>query len=326
MRFPFPRYPNGWFQVAYSDELAVGAVLPLTYFGKELVLFRGDDGIAHVLDAYCPHLGAHLGYGGKVQGNCVACPFHSWKFDGSGECVEVPYAKRIPPRAKVHPWIARELSGLILVWHHAEGAPPAWEVEQAAEVGSPGWTAFERRRWKVRSHNQELAENAVDSAHFHYVHGTVEIPTSQAEVDGHILRVMSQTKMRTPMGKVQGTVQSVSYGFGYAITRFTGIVNTLLVACTTPIDDDYVDVRFAFSVQKLTDRDATSTVGAAFMREIERQLEQDIPIWENKVYVNPPLLCEGDGPIGLFRRWCKQFYSEPSARPAVQIAEAAPLN
>ena len=32
-RFPFPRYPNGWFQVAYSEELGEKAVLPLKYFG-----------------------------------------------------------------------------------------------------------------------------------------------------------------------------------------------------------------------------------------------------------------------------------------------------
>ena len=37
-RFPFSRYPNGWFQVAYSDELEKGAVLPLRYFDKDLVL------------------------------------------------------------------------------------------------------------------------------------------------------------------------------------------------------------------------------------------------------------------------------------------------
>ena len=92
-RFPFPRYPNGWFQVAYSDELPAGGVMPLEYFGKHLVLYRGEDGQAFVLDAYCPHLGAHLGYGGKVVGNCIKCPFHSWKFDGTGQCVEVPYSR-----------------------------------------------------------------------------------------------------------------------------------------------------------------------------------------------------------------------------------------
>src|SRR4051812_31560864 len=51
-RFPFPRYPNGWFQVAYSDDLAAGGVLPLEYFGKQLVLFRGQDGKPYLLDAY----------------------------------------------------------------------------------------------------------------------------------------------------------------------------------------------------------------------------------------------------------------------------------
>ena len=42
-RFPFP-LPNGWFQVAYSDELAPGGVVPLHYFGRELVLFRTEGG------------------------------------------------------------------------------------------------------------------------------------------------------------------------------------------------------------------------------------------------------------------------------------------
>ena len=40
-----------------------------------------------------------------------------------------------------------------------------------------------------------------------------------------------------------------------------------------------------------------------------KQIEQDIPIWENKIYVHPPVLVDGDGPIGLFRRWAKQFYA-----------------
>ena len=45
-RFPMQRYPNGWFQVAYSDELEPGQVVPLRYFGRDLVLFRGSDGEA----------------------------------------------------------------------------------------------------------------------------------------------------------------------------------------------------------------------------------------------------------------------------------------
>jgi hypothetical protein len=43
---------------------------------------------------------------------------------------------------------------------------------------------------------------------------------------------------------------------------------------------------------------------------------QDIPIWEHKVYREQPLLVKGDGPIAEFRRWAKQFYSEPKANGA----------
>jgi phenylpropionate dioxygenase-like ring-hydroxylating dioxygenase large terminal subunit len=315
-RFPFPRYADGWFQVAYSDELAPGAVMPLRYFGRDLVLFRTESGAAQILDAYCPHMGAHLGHGGKVVGDCVECPFHAWRFDGAGACAAIPYADKIPPRARLKSWPVREVNGLIMVWYHAAGAAPTWEVPVIAEVGSDEWTPYERRRWKVRSHNQEMAENAVDRAHFLYVHGMAEMPTTQAEVDGHVLRVLSESKYVTKGGKVAGSVESISWGFGFATTRFKGIVETLLVASVTTIDENDVDVRFSFTVRKLPHKDVTKTVGRAFIAEIERQLNQDIPIWENKRYVAPPLLCDGDGPIGLFRKWVKQFYSEAGAEAA----------
>ncbi|MYE53293.1 MAG: Rieske 2Fe-2S domain-containing protein, partial [Gammaproteobacteria bacterium] len=67
--------PFGWFALCYSDELAVGEVKPLHYFERELVLWRGEDGTPRLLDAYCPHLGAHMGYGGKVDGPHLQCPF-----------------------------------------------------------------------------------------------------------------------------------------------------------------------------------------------------------------------------------------------------------
>ena len=48
-RFPFPAHPNGWFRVAYADEISAGEVKPLVYFGRDLVLFRDEAGAAHVL-------------------------------------------------------------------------------------------------------------------------------------------------------------------------------------------------------------------------------------------------------------------------------------
>src|SRR6185437_1246938 len=71
---PMPRLPHdpfgyGWYQVGYADELASGAVRPVRALGRDFVLWCGGDGQAHLMEAYCPHLGAHLGYGGRVRGN-----------------------------------------------------------------------------------------------------------------------------------------------------------------------------------------------------------------------------------------------------------------
>jgi phenylpropionate dioxygenase-like ring-hydroxylating dioxygenase large terminal subunit len=312
-QYPFPAFPNGWFQVAYSDELTAGQVLPLSYFGRELVAFRTAAGKAAVLDAFCPHLGAHLGYGGKVEGENIVCPFHAWKFDACGGCAEVPYAKKIPPKARIRTWPVHEVNGLVMVWHHAEDAPPSFELPALSEFGNEEWTTYERRRWQIKTRNQEMAENAVDSAHFHFLHGTSNMPESRAEIAGPLLKVYSTTGMSTPRGGVEGSVESTSYGFGYSTVRFTGIVDTLLISSITPIADQLLDVRFNFTLRKLPDKDVTKTVGKAFIREVSRQLEQDIPIWEHKTYLEHPALCDGDGPVGLFRKWSRQFYSIPSA-------------
>lgn len=56
------------------------------------MVFRTEKGEAHIADAYCPHLGANFGVGGKVKGDCLECPFHEWQFRASdGECVHIPY-------------------------------------------------------------------------------------------------------------------------------------------------------------------------------------------------------------------------------------------
>jgi 3-ketosteroid 9alpha-monooxygenase subunit A len=70
-------------------------------------------------------------------------------------------------------------------------------------------------------------------------------------------------------------------------------------------------------VKRMPNDDATAGVSRAFIKEIERQLGQDIPIWENKVMKMRPVLCDGDGPVGIFRRWAKQFYvTAPEIAPA----------
>ena len=88
-------YPNGWCSGIQSRLLKLNEVKAINVFEKDLIAFRGASGKAYVLDAYCPHLGAHLAVGGTVVGDHIRCPFHGWKFDGTGVCTEVPGLDRI---------------------------------------------------------------------------------------------------------------------------------------------------------------------------------------------------------------------------------------
>src|SRR5215472_4705296 len=172
-RFPFPDFPTGWFHVAYSRDVPPGSVVPLQYFGQELICYRGESGRAQVMDAFCPHLGAHIGYGGRVQGDDVVCPFHCWRFDTDGRNVEIPYRDAVNRGARLRPWPTREVAGMVFAWHDLAGGSPSWELPQVPEAADEHfvWHAPEGARWRIRSHPQEVLENTVDIAHFKYVHG-----------------------------------------------------------------------------------------------------------------------------------------------------------
>ena len=82
--FPFP---NSWFVFGLSDELHPGKLLARKFMGQEVTVFRTESGQAYAVDSYCPHLGAHFGYGATVKGEILQCPFHGFQFNGDGACV-----------------------------------------------------------------------------------------------------------------------------------------------------------------------------------------------------------------------------------------------
>ena len=162
-----PPFPDSWFVVAFSDELPPGKLLTRQFMGQDLIIFRTQSGTVGALDPYCAHLGAHLGYGGTVEGEVIRCPFHRFCFDPQGNCVATGYGTRPPPKAKMRAWPVQEKHGLILVYYHHQGKAPEWEVP---ELESEGWSPL---RWKVlrlRTHPQEIYENSVDQGHFSILH------------------------------------------------------------------------------------------------------------------------------------------------------------
>ena len=229
------RFARGWYIVGGSEEFPKGETVALRYFGKDLVAFRTEQEKIVILDAYCPHLGAHLGYGGKVVGETVQCPFHAWRFNESGECVEVPYAKQIPKRACTQAWHTDEHSGLVFLWHDPEGNPPQYDIPPMPEFGKPGWTGWNLKRLTIKTQPREIIENVADKAHFITVHRMSEVLHFENHYEDH----MATQNMvgRVPGGLVKS--DATYYGPAFQYTWMSAAVQSRLVNANTPIDETF---------------------------------------------------------------------------------------
>ena len=86
---------------------------------------------------------------------------------------------------------------------------------------------------------------------------------------------------------------------------------TIITAGLTPIDDETTRIHFGVIGKKDGRSDAeTRELLKAYMEDQSLAIQQDFEIWEHKGFRARPALCDGDGPIGEFRNWTKQFYSE----------------
>lgn len=308
-------YPRGWFGIGFSNELAVGAVKPMRYFGQDLVAFRGEDGAVRVLDAHCPHLGAHMGYGGSVVGNCLQCPFHAWRFGAEGRCVEIPYAKKIPPGAHVRSWPIVERNSHIFIWHDRDGGPPDFEVPTIAEYGTDEWLPWSTYTYPIKTHPREIVDNLADKAHFGPIHRT--------RMEGFGFQVDGQTATQWVKGvayqgeKIIDRFESTTtyHGPGILIMRMVGYFENYLMFVHTPIDEEHLDLRMGISLRITGTREATEGALKMYLENVRSGFEDDVQIWERKVYRDLPVLCDGDGPLGRMRRWYRQFYTSPTAAP-----------
>lgn len=304
--------PRGWFVVGFSQDLFPGTVVPVHYFDRQLVMFRDEDLHVVVLDAYCPHLGAHLGHGGCVKGNTVVCPFHAWAFDATGACVEIPYATKIPARARVRSYPVQERFDVIFVWFDPAGGPPAWELPEIPEYGTSAWTAWYPNLIRVKTHPREIVENVADSAHFPTVHQT-HVSLFENIYEGHKATQHTKGTATPPKGGTDAfEIWATYHGPAFQLSDMKGVLHVKLLLAHTPIDDGQLDLRFAVTLKKAGAR--TDEFAELYVENLRLGFHQDIAIWEHKVFRPVPRLVEGDGPLGKLRKWYSQFYQE--AAPA----------
>ncbi|MFO7551832.1 MAG: Rieske 2Fe-2S domain-containing protein [Haliea sp.] len=332
------RFARGWHIVAFSRELAVGEVQRLHYFNRDLVLFRGESGTAAVLDAHCPHLGAHLASdGGRLSGDTIACPFHGWTFNGAGECVDIPYASKIPERARhaLRGWPLREVNGFIALWHDPANEPPEDYLPEIPDWGhgEGGWGDWHFHRSRIRAQPCDVIENIVDIAHFPHVHGgevkafenrfgertVTQLSTVQRSANARMvippglpfdMEAMNQQAVaQQPDAWGDATYHGPAIMYYYTESRSQEMsYKSWWVNYHTPINDTEVDLCSAIIVSGLDGQPLPEEFVQQYALGAHAAFGSDVEIWKDKIYQADPILCDGDGPINKLRRWYEQFY------------------
>ncbi|NRA59567.1 MAG: Rieske 2Fe-2S domain-containing protein [Psychrobium sp.] len=310
-RYQLPSFPKGWYAVAWETHINEKDIINVNLCGQKLVVFKTESGEVSVLSAHCPHLGAHLGYGGVVEKDRIRCPFHSWEFGTCGKCVKTPFINK-PVKATVRKWYHQVANGMLLVWYSQDKKEPDWFVD---EVDTAGWTLpifHEENTWRLRTHIQEVAENGVDTHHFVSVHNAQE-PGTLANVDfsTHVGKWVSHSNTLM-MGEQVSVVATLALqGLGVEHV-YVNIPEKSLEFRTyiyiTPVDKEYIDIRMAISV-KCTGREGKDkTLLRILTPKLTNEIKQDFDIWEHKIYHEKPRLSPTDGPIHALRCWANQFY------------------
>ncbi|XP_052746256.1 cholesterol 7-desaturase nvd [Bicyclus anynana] len=322
-----PPYPNGWFSLVESRDLAVGGVISVDALGLNLCVYRGEDGVARIVDAYCPHLGANLGVGGSVCGTCIECPFHQWRFGVDGACVSIPGMESVPKGISIKTYHAMEVDGSVWVWYHVDGLPPQWTVPESEAAKSWGYRG--RNEFLVNAHIQEIPENGADVAHLNAVHNIsifsdagVKYPFLNRLIGHHIWGAEWQKGDEDHVAKIKISQK-------YLILKMDVFPLEITV---NQIGPAHVRLSFMSSLGPMTVLQSVTPLGPLLQKVVHRvyspgynaplgaamvwleakQFERDVAIWNHKRYVSAPAYAKNDKTIRAFRSWFNQFYSDNS--------------
>jgi 5,5'-dehydrodivanillate O-demethylase len=169
------RYLRRFWQPVYRvEDLLPGHAKPLRILGEDFTLYRGESGRLHAVAFRCAHRGTQLSTG-WVEGDCIRCFYHGWKYDHTGQCVEMPAEDpSFPPKVKIKSYPLQEYLGLIFVYL-GEAAPPPLPRYPAVEATDG---LLEVATLTNRFNYYHRLENSCDLVHVAFVHGDSQFADS----------------------------------------------------------------------------------------------------------------------------------------------------
>ena len=310
-------YTNVWYVAGLSKSLT-DAPVKVTMLGADFVLFRDADGEAQCISNVCPHRGSSLAEGTLYKDGTLACPFHGWRFSGSGACTLIPSRRDhevevIAPRARTDAYATVEKYGLIWVClgDDPDSASPIFDMP---EWGDDAFRfTVNEEIWEADYHTAKFTN--LDYVHLPVVHGILfqgnENPIQAPEHEITATDHGYQTRMRVNSSPSEGVwgelreagaqVESIMKFFvpGFTLrgkVEIGGIGSgefNIFYEFTTPIDEHRTMMRHYF----LRNYRLEESFDAEHTRRNLQNVHQDKNLAETQ---RPGTAATGPNPHGIY--------------------------
>lgn len=286
----------GWHLAAFADELT-GEVTPMHIGDRPLVAVRRG-GRIRVYDATCPHRGAHLGYGGRLDRDCLLCPFHGRRVHLGADA---PGEYKVAEHPAVH-------VGEALFVCLDDGPDLGFAMTIAGLLRSHRVVAGYRT--PVCVDGEIIVENAFDPEHFAPVHGILRVPDMAPALgeDGELVVESELTAPSTNDAVTRYRFFARAFSPNLVVTQlgpagpspyyFTG---------TTPTAEGCV-ARVAIGVPNGPDgRPAARPLVDSLIAGAREAFREDMPVWEHLAPGHVPQYDARDKAVMAFRDFVETF-------------------
>jgi 5,5'-dehydrodivanillate O-demethylase len=128
-----------WFPVYRSEDLKPGWAKPIQIMSEKFTLYRGESGTPHLVAFRCAHRGLQMSVG-WIEGDCIRCRYHGWKYDQTGQCVEIPTESEETARTvRIRSYPTKEYLGFVFAYL-GSGEPPEFPRYPDFEKDGVLWT------------------------------------------------------------------------------------------------------------------------------------------------------------------------------------------
>ena len=313
-----PSLTQTWIFISFADQLKPANTLSLHLMDRDLVLWKSAAGVISLQDAYCPHMGAHLGQG-KIRGELLECVFHKRSFNSNGECQGRGLNNKNYP--------VMVIQNLIFGWFGSTA--PEWKMPDFLTGFSDGsqskWRILKSKKLNFDFHPKDLLDNTVDASHFKTFHNqcTSFMPVQILESLPHqfISRMIFLGSPQLKLKNTEMELQVVSESYGPATLVVNSSVIVLkqkyffkFIFLCTPIDNENTDYTLAIAVRA----DSPVSFGRkileylynqyAFHMQVKEFRKESNQIWKHKTYLPAPDLNSQENAMLAYSKWYSQFY------------------